>query len=160
MVDYILAERNKKLKLSKDNIYELDDQLLNVIAKSLSYDAENRFQTAQEFIKAIDGEVRVEHQSTKREILSGLQPNEAAILTPTKKIGEGFSAVAGMEELKQQMYEEVIEPLHHPEEYQRYGVTIPNGMLLYGPPGCGKTFFAKHFAEELGLTLCASLPLH
>ena len=54
-----------------------------------------------------------------------------------------------MEELKQQMYEEVIEPLHHPEEYQRYGVTIPNGMLLYGPPGCGKTFFAKHFAEEL-----------
>ena len=33
VVDYILAERNKKLKLSKDNIYELDDQLLNVIAK-------------------------------------------------------------------------------------------------------------------------------
>lgn len=158
VVDYILAERNKKLKLSKDNIYELDDQLLNVIAKSLSYDAENRFQTAQEFIKAIDGEVRVEHQSTKREILSGLQPNEAAILTPTKKIGEGFSAVAGMEELKQQMYEEVIEPLHHPEEYQRYGVTIPNGMLLYGPPGCGKTFFAKHFAEELGFNFMCITP--
>lgn len=158
VVDYILAERNKKLKLSKDNIYELDDQLLNVIAKSLSYDAENRFQTAQEFIKAIDGEVRVEYQSTKREILSGLQPNEAAILTPTKKMGEGFSAVAGMEELKQQMYEEVIEPLHHPEEYQRYGVTIPNGMLLYGPPGCGKTFFAKHFAEELGFNFMCITP--
>ena len=158
VVDYILAERNKKLKLPKDNIYELDDQLLNVIAKSLSYDAENRFQTAQEFIKAIDGEVRVEHQSTKREILSGLQPNEPAILTPTKKMGEGFSAVAGMEELKQQMYEEVIEPLHHPEEYQRYGVTIPNGMLLYGPPGCGKTFFAKHFAEELGFSFMCITP--
>lgn len=158
VVDYILAERNKKLKLAKDNIYELDDQLLNVIAKSLSYDAENRFQTAQEFIKAIDGEIRVEHQSTKREILSGLQSNEAAILTPTKKMGEGFSAVAGMEELKQQMYEEVIEPLHHPEEYQRYGVTIPNGMLLYGPPGCGKTFFAKHFAEELGFNFMCITP--
>jgi cell division cycle protein len=158
VVDYILAERNKKLKLSKDNIYELDDQLLNVIAKSLSYDAENRFQTAQEFIKAIDGEVRVEHQCTKREILSGLQPNEPAILTPTKKMGEGFSAVAGMEELKQQMYEEVIEPLHHPEEYKRYGVTIPNGMLLYGPPGCGKTFFAKHFAEELGFNFMCITP--
>ena len=158
VVDYILAERNKKLNLSKDNIYELDDQLLNVIAKSLSYGAENRFQTAQEFIKAIDGEVRVEHQSTKREILSGLQPNEPAILTPTKKMGEGFSAVAGMEELKRQMYEEVIEPLHHPEEYQRYGVTIPNGMLLYGPPGCGKTFFAKHFAEELGFNFMCITP--
>jgi len=159
VVDYILAERDKRLELSKDDIiYELDDQLLNVIAKSLSYDAENRFQTAQEFIKAIDGEVRVERQSTERKILSGQQPNKAAILTLTKKKGEGFSAVAGMEELKQQMYEEVIEPLHHPEEYRRYGVTIPNGMLLYGPPGCGKTFFAKHFAEELGFNFMCITP--
>lgn len=157
-IDCILSCRDKELDLPKENKYELDDQLLNVIAKSLSYDAENRFQTAQEFIKAIDGEARVEHQSTKREILSGLQPNEPAILTPTKKMGEGFSAVAGMEELKQQMYEEVIEPLHHPEEYQRYGVTIPNGMLLYGPPGCGKTFFAKHFAEELGFNFMCITP--
>ena len=103
-MDYILAERNKKLKLSKDNIYELDDQLLNVIAKSLSYDAENRFQTAQEFIKAIDGESQGWNISLQSEkILSGLQPNEAANSKhQTKKMGEGFSAVAGMEELKQQ----------------------------------------------------------
>ena len=54
-----------------------------------------------------------------------------------------------MEELKQQMREEVIEPLHNPEEYHRYSVTIPNGMLLYGPPGCGKTFFPKHLGNIL-----------
>ena len=48
------------------------------------------------------------------------------------------------------MQEEVIQPLNNPEEYKKYGITIPNGMLLYGPPGCGKTFFAKHFAEEVG----------
>ena len=63
-----------------------------------------------------------------------------------------------MEELKQQMREEVIEPLHNPEEYHRYGVTIPNGMLLYGPPGCGKTFFAKHFAEEVGFNFMCITP--
>ena len=158
VVDCILAERDKKLELPKDDIYERDDQLLNVIAKSLSYDAEDRFQTAQEFIRAIDGEVRVERQSAKRKILSGQQPNKATIPTPKKKKGEGFSAVAGMEELKLQMNEEVIKPLHHPEEYHRYGVTIPNGMLLYGPPGCGKTFFAKHFAEEVGFNFMCITP--
>lgn len=158
VIDAILSVRDKELDLPKEDKYELDDQLLNVIAKSLNYDAEDRFQTAQEFIEAIDGEVRLKRQSTKRKILSSQRPNKAAIPTPTKKKGEGFSAVAGMEELKQQMREEVIEPLHHPEEYHRYGVTIPNGMLLYGPPGCGKTFFAKHFAEEVGFNFMCITP--
>ena len=157
-IDCILSCRDKELDLPKENKYELDDQLLNVIAKSLSYDAEDRFQTAQEFIKAIDGEVKVERQSTKRKILSSQQPNKAVIPTPAKKKGEGFSVVAGMEELKQQMREEVIEPLHNPEEYHRYGITIPNGMLLYGPPGCGKTFFAKHFTEEVGFNFMCITP--
>ncbi len=156
-IDAILAKRDEELELTKEDKYELDDQLLNVIAKALSYDAEDRFQTADEFIKAIDGEIKIERQSTKRKFLSQ-QSKDKPVSTETKKKGEGFAAVAGMEELKQQMREEVIEPLHNPEEYHRYGVTIPNGMLLYGPPGCGKTFFAKHFAEEVGFNFLCITP--
>ena len=158
VIDSILAERDKELVLTKEDKYELDDQLLNVIAKSLSYDSEDRFQSADEFIKAIDGEVKIERQSTKRKILSQQQSDNTPVSSAIKKKGEGFAAVAGMEELKQQMREEVIEPLHNPEEYHRYGVTIPNGMLLYGPPGCGKTFFAKHFAEEVGFNFMCITP--
>ena len=158
VIDSILAERDKELELAKEDKYELDDQLLNVIAKSLSYDSEDRFQSADEFIKAIDGEVKIERQSTKRKILSQQQSDNTPVSSAIKKKGEGFAAVAGMEELKQQMREEVIEPLHNPEEYHRYGVTIPNGMLLYGPPGCGKTFFAKHFAEEVGFNFMCITP--
>ena len=158
VIDSILAERDKELELTKEDKYELDDQLLNMIAKALSYDAEDRFQSADEFVKAIDGEVKLERQSTKRKILSQLQPNNMPTPVTIKKEGEGFAAVAGMEELKQQMREEVIEPFHNPEEYHRYGVTIPNGMLLYGPPGCGKTFFAKHFAEEVGFNFMCITP--
>ncbi len=158
IIDRILTERDKELKLAKEDKYELDDQLLNVIAKALSYESEDRFQSADEFIKAIDGEVKIERQSTKRKILSQLQSKNAPISTEIKKKGEGFAAVAGMVELKQQMREEVIEPLHNPEEYHKYGVTIPNGMLLYGPPGCGKTFFAKHFAEEVGFNFMCITP--
>lgn len=158
LVDSILAERDKELVLTKEDRYELDDQLLNVIAESLSYDSEDRFQSADEFIKAIDGEVKIERQSTKRKILSQQQSDNTPVSSAIKKKGEGFAAVAGMEELKQQMREEVIEPLYNPEEYHRYGVTIPNGMLLYGPPGCGKTFFAKHFAEEVGFNFMCITP--
>jgi transitional endoplasmic reticulum ATPase len=63
-----------------------------------------------------------------------------------------------MKELKAQLQLDVIDALNSPEEYAKYGVTIPNGMLLYGPPGCGKTFFAKHFAEEVGFNFILATP--
>lgn len=63
-----------------------------------------------------------------------------------------------MDELKDLLRHEVIDVLLNPEEYARYGLTIPNGMLLYGPPGCGKTFFAKHFAEEVGFNFMEVKP--
>ena len=158
MVDAVLAERDKELDIPMFDKYELDEQLLNVVAKALSYDADDRFQTAEEFIKAIDGEVKIDRQSTKRKIVYGQETKENGIPRPEKKEGEGFDAIAGMDDLKELLREEVIEPLHNPEEYRRYGVTIPNGMLLYGPPGCGKTFFAKHFAEEAGFNFMCITP--
>ena len=149
VIGRILDERDKELALPPLDLFEFDEQLTNIIAKALCYDADGRFKSAEEFSKALNGEILVERQSTKRRILSQpSKPNSANIPTAKKKEGEGFAAIAGMEDLKRQMREEVLEPLHNPEEYRRYGVTIPNGMLLYGPPGCGKTFFAKHFAEE------------
>jgi len=75
-----------------------------------------------------------------------------------KPSGKGFDAIAGMEGLKNQLKIDVIDALHNPEEYAKYGVTLPNGMLLYGPPGCGKTFFAKHFAEEVGFNFMFVTP--
>ena len=158
-VDAILEERDKDLDLPVMDKYELDNQLVNCIAKALSYDVEDRFQTADEFVKAIDGEITVERRSTRRKILSSeAVPSPRAAHPHSPKKGEGFAAIAGMDELKEQLREEVIEPLRNPEEYERYGVTLPNGMLLYGPPGCGKTFFAKHFAEEVGFHFMCVTP--
>lgn len=157
-VDALLAERQKELELPTIELFELDDQLINTIAKSLNQDAEDRFQTAEEFIQAIDGEIQIPKQASKKKILSGESKDNGLPEGVNTAKGPGFSAVAGMDELKKQLQEEVIEPLHHPEEYRRYGVTIPNGMLLYGPPGCGKTFFAKHFAEEVGFNIMCITP--
>lgn len=157
-VDAILAEHDKELKLPQIDKFELDDQLINCIVKALSYDVEDRFQTADDFIKAINGEIKVERQSTKKKILSQQYSSDKKISQIQKRKGEGFAAIAGMDDLKKQLQEEVIEPLNNPDEYRRYGVTIPNGMLLYGPPGCGKTFFAKHFAEEVGFNFMCITP--
>lgn len=159
-IEAILSERQKELDLPNIEMFELDEQLINIIVKSLSQDSEERFQTAQDFIRAINGEVIISKKSTKRKIISlGVEDKLGDSSKPVNIVkGPGFAAIAGMNELKEQLREEVIDPLHHPKEYQRYGITIPNGMLLYGPPGCGKTFFAKHFAEEVGFNFMFFTP--
>lgn len=62
----------------------------------------------------------------------------------------GFDCVAGMKPLKSLLINEVIEPLLNPEKYKKFKLGIPNGILLFGPPGCGKTFIVKKLSEELG----------
>jgi transitional endoplasmic reticulum ATPase len=62
----------------------------------------------------------------------------------------GLDSVAGMHELKQVLVAEVINPLKHPEKFKKFKVSIPNGILLYGPPGCGKSFIMRKLGEELG----------
>lgn len=62
----------------------------------------------------------------------------------------GLDCVAGMKPLKSLLINEVIEPLLNPEKYKKFKLGIPNGILLFGPPGCGKTFIVKKLSEELG----------
>ncbi len=64
--------------------------------------------------------------------------------------GNGFKDIAGMDDLKEMLHKRVIMILQDKELAEKYKLTPPNGMLLYGPPGCGKSFFAEKFAEETG----------
>lgn len=75
---------------------------------------------------------------------------ELSFLPPVAR--RGFAEVAGMDELKHKLADEVIWPLKNRAKAAKYRITPPNGMLLYGPPGCGKTFFAEKLAEETGFS--------
>ncbi|MFQ5631825.1 MAG: AAA family ATPase [bacterium] len=60
-----------------------------------------------------------------------------------------FSQVGGMEKLKEEIRMKIIHPLTHPEIYEAYGKPIGGGILMYGPPGCGKTHLARATAGEV-----------
>lgn len=73
---------------------------------------------------------------------------DSDLLDPTPDMD--FSDVGGMDDLKQDLEREVIEPLTNPERFEEYGLDVVNGVLLHGPPGTGKTYMSKALAGELG----------
>jgi SpoVK/Ycf46/Vps4 family AAA+-type ATPase len=60
-----------------------------------------------------------------------------------------FKDVGGMQRVKEEISMKIIQPLKSPELYKAFGKKTGGGILLYGPPGCGKTFIAKATAGEI-----------
>jgi len=69
---------------------------------------------------------------------------EVAIEVPTVH----WDDIGDLEEVKQELKESVEWPLKNPEVFKRMGITPPKGILLFGPPGCGKTLLARAVATE------------
>jgi transitional endoplasmic reticulum ATPase len=60
-----------------------------------------------------------------------------------------FDDVGGMNKIKDEIKIKIIQPLLHPDLYKAYGKKIGGGILLYGPPGCGKTYLARATAGQI-----------
>jgi transitional endoplasmic reticulum ATPase len=88
----------------------------------------------REYLGVITPDYSLEHVQTLSDIISN---------------NHGFSCVAGMDALKHLLDRDVIQPLRNPGKFLQFRVALPNGILLFGPPGCGKTFIVRKLAEEL-----------
>lgn len=69
-----------------------------------------------------------------------------------------WDGVAGMREVKATLQTDIILPIRSPDLYKRFKLTLPHGVLFYGPPGCGKTFIARKLAKILKFNFIEAKP--
>lgn len=81
---------------------------------------------------------------------AGDEDEDLIKIVPIEKPDINFSYVGGLDEVKNEIRKAIVYPFQHPEIYEHYGKKIGEGILMYGPPGCGKTFIAKAAAGECG----------
>ena len=72
-------------------------------------------------------------------------------IIPIQRPSTTFSDVGGLDGVKEDIRKAIVYPFQHPELYEMYGKKAGEGILLYGPPGCGKTFIARASAGEIGI---------
>jgi AAA+ superfamily predicted ATPase len=77
------------------------------------------------------------------------EEEEAAPKREIERPKINFSDVGGMEKVKEEIRLKIIHPLKHADLYQAYGKPVGGGILMYGPPGCGKTYLARATAGEI-----------
>ena len=125
--------RKEPLVLETEEIH-IPDFLKEILKKALALRVISRFSSAEAFFDTL---------------VERLTP-EGSVGEEVSGPGNGFDQVAGRDELKEQLRKEVMFALQNPEKAKLYQLPPVNGILLYGPPGCGKSLVAESFAKELG----------
>jgi transitional endoplasmic reticulum ATPase len=143
----------------------ISDKAKAILAKGLAIAFHDRYRNVSQIINNIDSEIPVSTSTKKSNdadksdssTISSNGNKGGEFESPNKVdfeikrgTGNGFKDIAGMDNLKNYLYQRVIFVIKNKEKVEKYKLTTPNGLLLYGPPGCGKTFVAEKFAEETG----------
>ena len=148
--------RKAELVLDTDEIH-IPDFLKEILKKALALRVVSRFSSADDLFNALLERLTPDFSDVyDEEPVANAASEEKTVQEGTTQImfrkgsGNGFDQVAGRDELKEQLRKEVIFGLQNPEKAQKYKLLPVNGILLYGPPGCGKSLVTESFAEELG----------
>ncbi len=88
------------------------------------------------------------HSNALVDILPPESDSSITMLSADEKPDVSYADIGGLDIQKQEMREAVELPLTHFELYKQIGIDPPRGVLMYGPPGCGKTMLAKAVAHH------------
>ncbi len=125
---------------------------LAALVKEAAMNALRRFRKEEkvDLSKPIPPEILKKLKVTKKDFLDAMKNVQPTLMREVLvEVPEvHWDDIGGLEDVKQQLREAVEWPLKHPEVYERMGIRPPKGILLYGPPGCGKTLLAKAVATE------------
>lgn len=158
--EFLRSRRYRDLRSLAEPLLETEKKALGLLALARAEQASGRLEIAQKhYAEAITLDRTLIDEALEAELAPdeslkitigdsplGLTPEEAVQARDTI----GFDDIGGMEELKEQLRLNIIYPMQKPEIYEAYGKKIGGGILLYGPPGCGKTHLARAVAGELG----------
>ena len=105
----------------------------------------------------LDDQLRVQSEAMQAadEILESIEQD----LREIEKPSINFDHVGGMKNVKDEIGVKIIQPLLYPDLYKAYGKKIGGGILLYGPPGCGKTHLARATAGQINASFI-SIGIH
>ena len=112
-------------------IKEAGNQAISRLMAVENYDLSSISIEMQDFLQAIE----VVQPSSKREGFSTIPDTT-------------WDEIGGLEALREELYYSIVHAINHPEKYARLGISAAAGVLLCGPPGCGKTLLAKAVANE------------
>jgi SpoVK/Ycf46/Vps4 family AAA+-type ATPase len=142
--EQILSIVNYVSKSIPINLNEQELQTLVSISRGLTlHDVET---TVLQSIYEKQAVLPVYFTNTKIEIL------KSAGLTYVEP-DRGFDSIGGYNELKQYIYNNIINVIKYPDKAKELGLSIPKGIILAGLPGTGKTVFAKALSREIGLPM-------
>jgi len=166
------------IKIIRDNapMLTMPDALKNIVAKAIATKPSERYKSIEDFGAAIArylGNENLssfecfapahskpvatppEHKTEEEEsvdIMKQQTPPQPKSNVKIERVkGNGFKDVAGMDQLKCMLTRNFVDIVQNRELAAQFKITPPNGILLWGPPGTGKTFISRKLAEESGM---------
>jgi len=138
-----------RLLLKTGDVAAAKTQYVEAIKKDKGLADEEFAKELQVILPSHKGKLKLPPNALK-EAVGGIEKGgELRDQTDLERPAVSFKDVGGMASLKEEISMKIIYPLTHPEVFKAYGQSTGGGILMYGPPGCGKTFLARATAGEI-----------